>query len=173
MPYTLFNKWTEYFLPPVALDYRPAHSGVLRGGGGQGGHGPRAQALEGAPAQLVGPNFKKTIRPRQIRKVTSLQCWINPVAKVAYLCYSIYMGPELSSFFFACRFFCHGADAGFTTRGGGGRTPSPKGEYRVNRPMCRGGGGGGGADPSIGPRALETLGTPLPAWLVIKRHLIS
>ena len=28
-------------------------------GGGQGGHGPRAQALEGAPAQLVGPNCKK------------------------------------------------------------------------------------------------------------------
>ena len=27
-------------------------------GGGQGGHGPRAQALEGAPAQLVGANFK-------------------------------------------------------------------------------------------------------------------
>ena len=27
-------------------------------GGGRGGHGPRAQALEGAPAQLVGANFK-------------------------------------------------------------------------------------------------------------------
>ena len=40
-------------------------SGVARGGGG-GGHGPRAQALEGAPAQLVGANFKKKIRPRQI-----------------------------------------------------------------------------------------------------------
>ena len=25
---------------------------------GGGGHGPRAQALEGAPAQLVGANFK-------------------------------------------------------------------------------------------------------------------
>ena len=32
------------------------------GGGGQGGHGPRAQALEGAPGQLVGANFKKEIR---------------------------------------------------------------------------------------------------------------
>ena len=32
-------------------------SGVPRGGG-QGGHGPRAQALEGAPGQLVGANFK-------------------------------------------------------------------------------------------------------------------
>ena len=41
------------------------------GGGGQGGgHGPRAQALEGAPAQLVGANFKKKIRPR-IRPKTS------------------------------------------------------------------------------------------------------
>ena len=39
-------------------------------GGGQGGHDPRAQALEGAPAQLVGPNGKKKIRPRQISKVT-------------------------------------------------------------------------------------------------------
>ena len=44
------------------------------GGGGAGGvHGPRAQALEGAPGQLVGANFKKKIRPRQISKVTSLQ----------------------------------------------------------------------------------------------------
>ena len=41
--------------------------------GGGGGNGPRAQALEGAPAQLVGPNCKKKIRPRQISKVTSLQ----------------------------------------------------------------------------------------------------
>ena len=41
--------------------------------GGQGGHGPRAQALKGAPAQLVGPNGKKRNRPRQISKVTSLQ----------------------------------------------------------------------------------------------------
>ena len=28
------------------------------GRGQGGGHGPRAQALEGAPAQLVGANFK-------------------------------------------------------------------------------------------------------------------
>ena len=42
-------------------------------GGRGGGHGPRAQALEGAPGQLVGANFKKRIRPRQISKVTSLQ----------------------------------------------------------------------------------------------------
>ena len=45
---------------------------VPRGAGG--GHGPRPQALEGAPGQLVGANFKKKIRPRQISKVTSLQC---------------------------------------------------------------------------------------------------
>ena len=60
-------------------------SGVPRGGGqGGGGHGPRMQALEGAPAQLVGANFKKKIRPRQISKVTSLQCRINLAAKVGY-----------------------------------------------------------------------------------------
>ena len=45
-------------------------SGVARGAGGAG---PRAQALEGAPAQLIVANFKK-IRPRQISKVTSWQC---------------------------------------------------------------------------------------------------
>ena len=52
---------------------------ACRGGGGRGCHGLRAQALEGAPAQLVGPNCKKKIRPRQISKVTSLQCRINLV----------------------------------------------------------------------------------------------
>ena len=45
----------------------------LDSAGGGGGHGPRAQALEGAPAQFVGPNCKKKIRPRQRSKVTSLQ----------------------------------------------------------------------------------------------------
>ena len=54
---------------------------ACRGGGGQGGHGPRAQALEGAPAQLVGPNCKKKIRHRQISKVTSLQ---SAVADAGY-----------------------------------------------------------------------------------------
>ena len=62
-----------------------------RSEGGAGGGGPRAQALEGAPAQLIGSNFKKKIRPRQIIKVTSLQCQINLAAKVAYA-----MGPMLS-----------------------------------------------------------------------------
>ena len=60
-------------------------SGVTRGGAG-GGHGPRAQALEGAPAQLILANFKKKIRPRQIIKVTSLQCRINLAAKVPFSC---------------------------------------------------------------------------------------
>ena len=93
------------------------------------------------PAQLVGANFKKKIRPRQISKVTSLQCRINLVAKVAYA-----MGPELS------------------------RAPSSLGLYffvlKIFSPQGRmqdlpNGGGGGGAAPSIGPRALETLATPL------------
>ena len=48
------------------------HSGVPRGGG-QGGPWPPGASLGGAPAQLVGPNCKKKIRPRQISKVTSLQ----------------------------------------------------------------------------------------------------
>ena len=48
---------------------------------------PRAQALEGAPAQLIGANFKKKIRPRQIIKVTSLQCRINLAAKVPFSCW--------------------------------------------------------------------------------------
>ena len=60
------------------LTYTPGQSsGVPRGGAGGGGYGPRAQALEGAPAQLVGANFKKKIMPRQIRKVASLQCRIR------------------------------------------------------------------------------------------------
>ena len=46
---------------------------MLRGGRGGGGHDPRAQALEGVAAQLVGPNCKKKSRPRQISRVTSLQ----------------------------------------------------------------------------------------------------
>ena len=47
---------------------------------------------------------------------------------------------------------------------GGGGALSPKGASRVGlcgRGGANSGGGGGGADPSIGPRALETLGTPL------------
>ena len=52
-----------YYNMSLAVAYR----------GGRGGAWPRAQALERAPAQLVGPNCKKKIRPRQISKVTSLQ----------------------------------------------------------------------------------------------------
>ena len=55
----------------VVWPYQPV---ACRGGGGGGGwHGPRAQALEGAPAQLVWPNCKNKIRPRQLSKVNSLQ----------------------------------------------------------------------------------------------------
>ena len=78
-------------------------SGVPRGG--RGGYGPRAQALEGAPAQLVGANFKR---------------WGE-------------FQPSKSSFFFCLSIFSPGGNAN----------------------------SGGGADASIGPRALETLGTPL------------
>ena len=77
-----------------AIQGRPLTVACRAGGGGLGGHDPRAQALEGAPAQLVGPNCKKKSRPRQISNVTSLQSAV--------------------------------ADVGFTKRGGGGRTPSPK-----------------------------------------------
>ena len=65
------------------------------------------------------------------------------------------------SFFFNLFFFClsnffPGADAGFTKRGG-----HPELQRRQPcRPMWHVA-GGGGADPSIGPWALETLGTPL------------
>ena len=38
---------------PWSGKYREHTSGVARGG-----HGPRAQVLEGAPAQFVGANFK-------------------------------------------------------------------------------------------------------------------
>ena len=44
------------------LYVQAVRSGVPRGEGqGGGGHGPRAQALEGAPGQLVGASFKKKI----------------------------------------------------------------------------------------------------------------
>ena len=64
--------------------------------GGTGGAGPRAQALEGAPAQLVGANFKKKIRLRQTSKVTSLQCaGFYLVAKVAYMLWApSFQGPQ-------------------------------------------------------------------------------
>ena len=48
---------------------------ACRGGGAGGPWTPGASlgGGGGAPAQLVGPNCKKKIRPRQISKVTSLQ----------------------------------------------------------------------------------------------------
>ena len=49
---------------PTARGPRTERSVQWRTEGGQGGHGPRAQALEGAPGQLVGASFKKKIRPR-------------------------------------------------------------------------------------------------------------
>ena len=89
------NKSTEYFntLIPYLLKLNKELCEVAcmfwyrqwraEGGGGQGGHGPWAQALEGAPAQLVGPNCKKKIRPRPVPDYL--------VAKVAYA-----SGPALS-----------------------------------------------------------------------------
>ena len=132
-----------------------------RGGGKGGGHGPRAQALEGAPAQLVGANFKKKIRPRQISKVTSLQCRINLVVKVAYMLWAprfqeprapyalgglscLFLAED--PFFLLVDFFprapppvCystslirHCFSGGCRIyQRGGGRTPSPKGASRV------------------------------------------
>ena len=41
--------------------------------GGRGAIWAPGASFGGAPAQLVGPNCKKKIRPRQISKVTSLQ----------------------------------------------------------------------------------------------------
>ena len=59
------------------------------GGGAAGSHGPRAQALEGAPAQLVGPNCKKKIRPRQISKVTSLQSAVADAGFTKRVCVGV------------------------------------------------------------------------------------
>ena len=90
-------------------------------GGGQGGHGPRAQALEGAPAQLVGANFK------------SRSFWL----KTFFL-----------SFFFLLVDFCPRAKGFGFTKGG-----------RQWRALIL---GGGAPMQALAPRALETLGTPLP-----------
>ena len=63
------------------------------------------------------------------------------------------------------------ADAGFTKRGGGAKRPRASHVGLCGRGGANSGGGGGGggsADASIGPRALETLGTPLMFML---RHV--
>ena len=44
-----------------------AYRGGGGGGGGRGGHGPRAQALEGAPAQLVGANFNGAVNDGRVQ----------------------------------------------------------------------------------------------------------
>ena len=72
------NKPTSWATRWAGLDPAPPNAllvsyNVVYNKQGAGGHGPRAQALEGAAGQLVGANFKKKIRPRQISKVTSLQ----------------------------------------------------------------------------------------------------
>ena len=75
-----FTRWVFFFIKVWNLESVTTQRNCVsqwRSKGGQGGHGRRAQAWGGgggAPAQLVGANFKKKIRPRQISKVTSLQC---------------------------------------------------------------------------------------------------
>ena len=79
-----------------------------RGGAGGGGHGPRAQALEGAPAQLVGANFKS-------RGNFNL-------AKVAYILWAPRSLCIMGSFFsFSCRrpFFFNVSDMGWVVYGVG------------------------------------------------------
>ena len=95
--------------------------------------------------------------------MTSLQCpGLTYSSKVCSLCirgsFSFFV---LKTFFFflLVDFFPRGGCRIYQTRGGG--TPQKR---QPCRPMWQGGclfRGGGGADPSIGPRALETLGTPL------------
>ena len=100
----------------------PLVSGVAKGG--QGGHGPRAQALEGAPAQLIGANFKKKIRPRQIIKVTSLQCRINLAAKLPFFLLKTFF---FFFFFLHVDFFPRGGCRIYQTEGRGGGAPrAPK-----------------------------------------------
>ena len=70
-------------------------SGVPRGGAG--GHGPRAPALEGAPAQLVGPNCKKKIRPRQISQGPTDQSRFTGHPTLGYFLYfAVILGRRFS-----------------------------------------------------------------------------
>ena len=65
---TLRDKTMSVLLTPVESCYMCHYDTQWRTEGGRGGgHDPRAQALEGAPGQLVGANLKNKIRPRQIR----------------------------------------------------------------------------------------------------------
>ena len=80
--------------------------------GGAGGHGPRAQALEGAPAQLVGANFNgaNAMGPELSRAPISLGVFFLLKTFLSFF-----------SFFFFLAIFPPGADAGFM--GGGGERP--------------------------------------------------
>ena len=132
----IHNTWEQYTV--IMSNWRQSMQWRSEGGGaGGGGHGPRAQALEGAPAQLIGANFKKKIRPRQIIKVTSLQCRINLAASFFFFFFFF--------FFFSCCRFCPQGRMQDLPNGGGGRTPSPKGASRVG--LCgRGRGANSGGE---------------------------
>ena len=82
-------------------------------GGGGGGMAPGRKPWRGRRAQLIGANFKKKIRPRQIIKVTSLQCRINLAAKVG-ICYGhrAFKGPALPMRVFLSFFLLMGGGGG-------------------------------------------------------------
>ena len=86
---------------------------------GGGGHGPRAQALEGAPAQLVGANFKsrgefQTSKSSIICYGPRSLCIRGSFFSLSCSIFSFFS----SSFFPACRFYSPGGKANY---GGGGR----------------------------------------------------
>ena len=92
-------------------------SGVPRGG--RGGHGPRAQALEGAPAQRVGANFKRR-GEFQPSKSTIYMLWAPRSLCIRGSFFSFSCRRPFF-FFFACRFFPQGQMLIFFFWGGGGR----------------------------------------------------
>ena len=118
-------------------------SGVPRGGG-QGGHGPWAQDLEGAPAQVVGAKFKS-------RAIKGPAFRLYALGGLSFL----FLVEDLFIFFLLADFWPSG--------------PGPKGLVLPKGGGAPRGAGGGGADASIGPRALETLGTPLALSMIRPR----
>ena len=106
-----WDKPKELDFDCTITDSTVARAVAYRAGGGGGGHGPRAQGLEGAPAQLVGANFNgaNAMGPELSRAPISLGVFF--VLKTFFFFF----------FFFGLSIF----------------------------------------SPTIGPRALETLGTPL------------
>ena len=93
---------------PVYSHYTEAYPVAYRRGWGQGGgHGPRAQALEGAPAQLVGANFKS----RGEFQPSKSSIYAMGLCRRPFFFFLF--------FFFACRFFPQGGGAPIL--GGGGR----------------------------------------------------